>query len=302
MRMILSSPPATWSCFQCPHSAAGLVPCPSSASGCRRVPDGVFPRPPCPLPVAGGPRAKYSYPSSFTTFLPWLRKCFHHSAIGIPKFSSRMNSETQYQNVCFCFSFRGLFCERVFGIIGIRRRGRMSAASISYFFRRRWPNGFECPGCGHGGYYVIATRRLPLYQCSLCKHQTTVTAGTVMHRSRISLDKWAAAMELLASESDVNASRLASSIGVSHKAAWTLLRKLRIAISEAEAPNLLSGKVVAAVQWLKPGYLFLSTSRRRRASHPSNQGVDERRRACRASSRRRTRRGCNRACRQTSGG
>jgi hypothetical protein len=70
-------------------------------------------------------------------------------------------------------------------------------------------------------------------------------------------------MELLASESGVNASRLASFIGVSHKAAWTLLRKLRIAISEAEAPSLLSGKVVAAVQWLKPGYLFLSTSHKR---------------------------------------
>jgi len=139
----------------------------------------------------------------------------------------------------------------------------MIEKAVSYFFGKRWPKGFECPSCGHGKYYVVSSRRLPLYQCRLCKHQTTVTAGTVMHRSRTSLDKWVAAMELLSAEAGVNATRLAASVGVSHKAAWTLLRKLRSAIAETEAHAKLSGTVHAAVQWLKPGYLFLSTSHKR---------------------------------------
>ncbi|TLS53574.1 IS1595 family transposase [Paenibacillus antri] len=133
----------------------------------------------------------------------------------------------------------------------------------AYFFQRRWPNGFECPNCGFGMFYTIRTRRLPLYQCGLCKHQTTVTAGTVMHRSRTPLEKWAAAMDLLASEAGVNAAELAASIGVAHSTAWAILRKLRAAISEIEGSTLLRGSVQAAVCWLAPGYLFLSTSHKR---------------------------------------
>jgi len=137
------------------------------------------------------------------------------------------------------------------------------AVLIASFFRRRWPNGFECPSCGHDSYYTIRTRRLPLYQCRLCNHQTSVTAGTVMHRSRASLDKWAAAIDLLSSASGVNAVQLASCIGVTHKTAWLMLRKFRSAITESEAATMLRGPVQAAVRWLAPGYLFLSTSHKR---------------------------------------
>jgi len=135
--------------------------------------------------------------------------------------------------------------------------------SYSFFFQRRWPNGFQCPRCSHHQCYTITTRRLPLYQCRLCKHQTTLTAGTVMDRSRTPLDKWAAAIELLASTAGVNAVQLASGIGVSHKTAWNMLRKLRQAISELDGSRKLQGTVRAGVRHLGR-YLFFPHIRYRK--------------------------------------
>lgn len=121
------------------------------------------------------------------------------------------------------------------------------ADMISFFFQKKWPNGYYCPRCGGGSCYEIATRRLPLYQCRYCKHQTTVTAGTVMEKSRTPLSKWADAIELLSYTNGINAVRLSEAIGVSHKTAWNMLRRIRHAISAVESKRLLRGTVHAGL-------------------------------------------------------
>ena len=128
---------------------------------------------------------------------------------------------------------------------------------IDSFFQRRWPNGFDCPSCGHDDYYLIRTRRLPLYQCRLCKHQTNVTAGTIMNKSRTPLDKWAAAIDLLGSTSGVNALQLAAAIGVTHKVAWNILRKFRSAIERIEAARKLEGTIHAGLRAFAPSSIFI---------------------------------------------
>jgi len=128
---------------------------------------------------------------------------------------------------------------------------------VRFFFRRRWPNGFVCPRCGHGAYFEISTRDLPLYECRLCRLQTSVTAGTVMHKTRTPLAKWAAAIELLSSANGVNAKQLASCIGVKHKTAWLMLRKFREAIGEVEAACKLQGVVHTGLHTLAPKYIFI---------------------------------------------
>ena len=55
-------------------------------------------------------------------------------------------------------------------------------------FKLRWPQGFACPICGCQEYYHVTKRKL--YQCKKCKHQTFLTAGTVMHNTRTSLLLW----------------------------------------------------------------------------------------------------------------
>ena len=72
------------------------------------------------------------------------------------------------------------------------RRFRTEPACREYLFKLKWPHGFICPFCGHGHYYELPKRRL--YQCKACGHQSSVTADTVMHKTRTPLRKWFCAL------------------------------------------------------------------------------------------------------------
>ena len=56
----------------------------------------------------------------------------------------------------------------------------------------RWPNGFECPVCGGRAYSEVTTRRL--FQCSACRRQTSLTAGTIFASTHVPLRLWFRAM------------------------------------------------------------------------------------------------------------
>ena len=52
----------------------------------------------------------------------------------------------------------------------------------------RWPDGFVCPRCGHGVAWFIRTRKI--LDCKDCRAQTSLTAGTIFHKTRTPLLKW----------------------------------------------------------------------------------------------------------------
>ena len=56
----------------------------------------------------------------------------------------------------------------------------------AFLFERRWPQGFVCPTCG-GGRAVLLKSRAHTYECLDCGRQTSLTAGTAMHRSKFPL-------------------------------------------------------------------------------------------------------------------
>ena len=56
-----------------------------------------------------------------------------------------------------------------------------------YLAAQRWPDGFVCPKCGHKHGCRLSNG---LYQCTHCHQQTSVTAGTILHHSHVSLSKW----------------------------------------------------------------------------------------------------------------
>lgn len=104
----------------------------------------------------------------------------------------------------------------------------------AHLFRLRWPNGFVCPNCGHGEYYCIAKRRL--LQCGKCAHQTSVTAGTVMHRTRTPLRVWFWAIYLTANDKrGLSALQLSKNLDVSYYVAWTMLHKIRKAMKDRDS-------------------------------------------------------------------
>ena len=71
------------------------------------------------------------------------------------------------------------------------------ASCAEYLFNRRWPEGFVCPMCG-GTRYASLKGRAYTFECLSRGHQTSITAGTVMHRSRLSLQSWFLAAYLVA--------------------------------------------------------------------------------------------------------
>jgi len=105
------------------------------------------------------------------------------------------------------------------------------AKALSKF---RWPQGFFCPKCGHDGFYYITKRKV--YQCSKCRHHTSVTAGTLFHSTNLPLVKWFWAIYLVASDKGgMSALRLSKHIGVSWPTAHKMLKKIRTAMAHRDS-------------------------------------------------------------------
>ena len=104
------------------------------------------------------------------------------------------------------------------------------ASCRAYLFESRWPDGFHCPACGSGRATELP-RRL-LWQCVACRHQVSVTAGTVLHKTRTPLHLWFWAAYLTSTATPgISALQLQRQLGLSrYETAWMLLHKLRRAM------------------------------------------------------------------------
>ena len=101
------------------------------------------------------------------------------------------------------------------------------ASCVAFLFKRRWPDGFICPGCSERRAAVLKSRPR-LYECLDCGRQTSITAGTAMHRSKLPLTAWFWAAHLMATHSNgMSARQLEDQLGVTYKTAWLLTQKLR---------------------------------------------------------------------------
>src|SRR5215210_811593 len=111
------------------------------------------------------------------------------------------------------------------------RRFPVETACAEWLLERRWEHGFSCPGCGHGDYWRLGRKVLTL-QCRACRRETSVTAGTIMHRSHLPLRVWFTAAWLAATHKNgMSARQLWRQLGLgSYKSAWLLLQKLRAAM------------------------------------------------------------------------
>lgn len=103
-------------------------------------------------------------------------------------------------------------------------------ACARYLERLRWPEGFVCSKCGAIEPPYRATRgRL---MCRHCRHQASVTAGTVLDKTRTPLRTWfAAAWYVTNQKQGVSALGLQRVLGIaSYETAWALLHRLRRAM------------------------------------------------------------------------
>ena len=109
-----------------------------------------------------------------------------------------------------------------------QRRFPDEVSCALFLFERRWPDGFVCPQCG-GRRSCLLKSRAHTKECISCGRQTSVTAGTIMHRTKLPLTTWFWAAHLMATHSNgMSAQQLMGQLGLgSYKTAWLLAQKLR---------------------------------------------------------------------------
>ena len=94
----------------------------------------------------------------------------------------------------------------------------------------RWPDGFRCRKCDHDAAWRLKTKAWT-FECRKCGHQTSVKAGTIMHRSKLPLTVWFWAAWLMATHSNgISAMQLKKQFGLRYESAWLLCAKLRRAM------------------------------------------------------------------------
>jgi transposase-like protein len=112
-----------------------------------------------------------------------------------------------------------------------------------FLMKSRWANGFFCPRCDHDSFYEVKTRSL--LECKECRTQISITAGTVMHKSKLPLLLWFKAIRMLIQdEMTYSIPTFASLLGVNYRTAKLILEKLRLALHKqyARMGNKKSGE------------------------------------------------------------
>src|ERR1700739_4717814 len=101
------------------------------------------------------------------------------------------------------------------------RRVPDEGACARHLAKLRWPDGFVCPACGADKGWELETKAFT-WEWAGCPPQTSVTAGTVMHRSKLPLRTWFEAIHLLTSHSNgISAEQAQAQLGIpSYKTAW----------------------------------------------------------------------------------
>lgn len=110
-------------------------------------------------------------------------------------------------------------------------------ACRTYLERLRWPAGFVCPGCGSARAWRTGSG---LWMCAGCARKTSVTAGTIFHRTRLPLTTWFGAIWFVCSQKNgVSALGLQRVLGLgSYQTAWAWMHKLRRAMVRPDRDQL----------------------------------------------------------------
>ena len=95
----------------------------------------------------------------------------------------------------------------------------------------RWPTGVHCPTCGRTDVRFIATRRMWECKEKHPKKQFSAKIGTIFEDSPLSLDKWFAAIWMIANcKNGVSSYEVHRALGVTQKTAWFMLHRIRLAM------------------------------------------------------------------------
>lgn len=111
--------------------------------------------------------------------------------------------------------------------------------ATEFVAKLRWPNGPRCPDCGFGEYSFLATRRVWKCKNKTCHKQYSVKKDSIFEDSPLGLDKWLAAIWMVANcRNGISSHELGRSIGVTQKSSWFMLQRIRLAMQSGTFEKL----------------------------------------------------------------
>jgi ISXO2-like transposase domain/Transposase zinc-ribbon domain len=127
-------------------------------------------------------------------------------------------------------------------LVDFQRLFDSNEACLEAIFNARWPKGFICPKCCHDDGTRLSKRRA--IQCKLCRKQTSITAGTVFHKTKIPLTSWFWLIFLMTQDKGgISTMRASTLLGMHYTTVWFIMHKLREAMADRLEGPMLSGFV-----------------------------------------------------------
>jgi transposase-like protein len=117
-------------------------------------------------------------------------------------------------------------------LLGFQKMFPDEAACLAYLEELRWPEGFACASCRTAGEPQRIRTRPRVLRCRACREETSVTAGTALHRTRMPLQTWFWGTYLVTAQTPgMSALQFQRQLGIAcYETAFMLLHKLRAAM------------------------------------------------------------------------
>ena len=116
---------------------------------------------------------------------------------------------------------------------------RDESAARDWLASQRWPDGPYCPRCGSLNVQAGIKHKTMTHRCRECpgKPMFSIKMGTVMEGSNLPIRAWAVGIYLFTCNiKGVSSMRLHRELGISQKAAWFMLHRLRLAFAAETGP------------------------------------------------------------------
>jgi transposase-like protein len=109
---------------------------------------------------------------------------------------------------------------------------------IQFVADLRWPDGKAvCPRCTSNDSVFMPTRSI--WRCRACNKQFSVKVASIFEDSPIPLNKWLAAMWMIAgAKNGVSSLEIHRALGITQKSAWFMMHRLRLAITQGSFEKL----------------------------------------------------------------
>ena len=103
-----------------------------------------------------------------------------------------------------------------------------NASAEAWFELQRWPEGIRCTDCGSSRYSEVKNKKPMPYRCKDCRAHFSVRKGSVMQSSKLSYQKWAIAIYLVATSlKGVSSMKLHRDLKIRQPSAWHLAQRIR---------------------------------------------------------------------------